>query len=45
MMVMGDFNASVSDTLHGVLGPYGLGSRASNMVRDWCHLHVLMICV
>ena len=30
MMVMGDFNASVSDTSHGVVGPYGLGSRASN---------------
>ena len=29
VMVMGDFNASVSDKLHGVVGPYGLGSRAS----------------
>ena len=24
-MVMRDFNASVSDKLHGVVGPYGLG--------------------
>ena len=30
VMVMGDFNASVSDKLHGVVGPYGLGSRASD---------------
>ena len=30
MMVMGDFNASVSDKLHGVVGPYGLRSRASD---------------
>ena len=30
LMVMGDFNASVSDKLHGVVGPYGLGSRASD---------------
>ena len=30
VMVMGDFNASVSDKLHGVVGHYGLGSRASD---------------
>ena len=29
-MVMGAFNASVSDKLHGVVGPYRLGSRASD---------------
>ena len=29
-MVMGDFNASVSDKLTGVVGPYKLGSRASD---------------
>ena len=30
VMVMGDFNASPSDYLHGVVGPYGLGSRDSD---------------
>ena len=29
-MVMGDFSALVGDKLHGVVGPYGLGSRASD---------------
>lgn len=45
VMVMGDFNASVSDDkLHGVVGLYGLRSKASEMVKDWCHLHVLTVC-
>lgn len=30
VMVMEDFNASVSDKLHGVVGSYGLGSMASD---------------
>ena len=30
VMVIGDFNASVSDRLHGVVGPYGLRSKASD---------------
>ena len=31
VMVMGEFNASVSDKLYGVVCPYGLGSRASDI--------------
>ena len=30
VMVIADFNASVSDKLHGVVGPYGLRSKASD---------------
>ena len=50
VMVMEDFNASVSDKLHGVVGPYGLGSRAIyngerlvtvSSVRSVCDQHIL----
>ena len=30
VMVMGDFNASVSEGVKGVVGPYGLGNRTSD---------------
>ena len=41
-IVMGDFNASISNSVQGVVGSLGLSTEQMIMVRDWCSLLALM---
>ena len=45
VMVMGDFNALVSEGVKGVVGPYGLGNRTSDNGERLVSLPVHMDCV